>query len=445
MTTKLFTNFNKTIYESCFKSTTYNTVQQMYQYSVYARHLTRIEFIKNNMPDYKLVEMWECTWDKLAKYDESVVNYMETLQLPEPMNVRDSLYGGRTQAFKLYHKCTTDEKIKYIDYTSLYPYIQKYGIFPVGHPQVITENFDYSTDAYFGIMKVKMLPPNNIRIPVLPTRISSKLYFTLCRTCAELKSKTCDHYTNNERAVEGTYVSLEVYKAVQHGYKILNIYEVWHYDNNQQYDKVSKSGGIFTDYQNNAMKKKVESSGWPEHVQSEQQKQEYIDEFYQVEGIQLNKKNISKNSGRRQIAKLMANNQWGFLGMNSNKTQFKIVKTKEQWLLLLNDEKVSIKNIEFPKDDLMFVYYSDKDDYHTGNLNTNVVLASFVTAQARPKLFDELHRLKDRVIYCDTDSIFYLTKSNEYEPQLGTNLGEFTNEIDPEDGNYIYTRMGLSW
>ena len=129
MTTKLFTNFNKTIYESCFKSTTYNTVQQMYQYSVYARHLTRIEFIKNNMPDYKLVEMWECTWDKLAKYDESVVNYMETLQLPEPMNVRDSLYGGRTQAFKLYHKCTTDEKIKYIDYTSLYPYIQKYGIF----------------------------------------------------------------------------------------------------------------------------------------------------------------------------------------------------------------------------------------------------------------------------------------------------------------------------
>ena len=437
----------KTIYEfhgcywhgcqRCFKSSTYNTTQQMYQYSVHARHMTRIDYIKSKMSDYKLVEMWECDWDKLVTKNELLLNYIKSQDLTEAMNVRDSLYGGRTQAFKLYHKCSTNEKIKYIDYTSLYPYIQKYGIFPVGHPNIITENFDYSTDVYFGIIKVKMLPPNNLHIPVLPTRINGKLYFTLCRTCSELKSQNCNHNLDDERAVEGTYVTLEVYKAVKHGYKILKIYEVWQYDEKQQYDNLNKTGGIFTDYQNNAMKKKVESSGWPEHTQTDEQKQKYIDEFYHVEGIKLEKKNISKNSGRRQLAKLMANNQWGFLGMNSNKTQFKIIKSKQEWLSLLNDDKISIKNISFPQDDLMFVYYSDKDDYHTGNVNTNVVLASFVTAQARLKLFDEMYKLGDRVVYCDTDSIFYLTKGNEYEPSLGTNLGEFTNEIDPEDGNYI--------
>ncbi len=91
------------------------------------------------------------------------------------------MYGGRTQAFKLYHKCTDNEKIRYIDYTSLYPYIQKYGIFPVGHPRVLTENFDYSVNAYFGILKIKILPPKNLLIPALPTRIDGKLYFTLCK------------------------------------------------------------------------------------------------------------------------------------------------------------------------------------------------------------------------------------------------------------------------
>jgi len=133
----------------------------------------------------------------------------------------------------------------------------------------------------------------------------------------------------------------------------------------------------------------------------------------------------------------MTNNQRGFLGMNSNKTQFKIISKLEEWLLLLNDDKIKISNISFSNDNLMYVYYSDMDDYHVGNVNTNVVLASFVTAQARLKLFEELNRLQERVIYCDTDSIFYLTRGDQYEPNLGTNLGELTNEIAPEDGNYI--------
>ena len=437
----------KTIYEfhgcywhgcpRCYSSGTYNSVQQMYQFSVQARHRDRLSYIRTNMPDYKIVEMWECDWTKLTTNDDNVKDFLKSAEVSEPMNVRESLYGGRTQAFKLYHLCDDNEKIKYIDYTSLYPYIQKYGIFPVGHPEVITENFNYNIDAYFGILKVKILPPKSLLIPALPSRIAGKLYFTLCRTCAELKLKNCAHKSDNERAIEGTYVSLEIYNAVKHGYKILSIYEVWNYKETSQYDPVEKTGGLFTKYQNSAMKRKVESSGWPEHVETDEQKKDYLEDFYNVEGIQLEPLNIAKNSGRRQISKLMANNQWGFLGMNSNKSQFKIIKKKEEWLHLLNDDKINITNIIFPNDNIMFVYFIEKDNYHVGNTNTNVVLASFVTAQARLKLFGELNRLGERVVYCDTDSIFYLVKDGEYEPNLCTNLGEFTNEIDPEDGNFI--------
>jgi len=39
----------------------------------------------------------------------------------------------------------------------------------------------------------------------------------------------------------------------------------------------------------------------------------------------------------------------------------------------------------------------------------------------------------------DTDSIIFVSKPDEYEPVLGSNLGEWTNEISSEDGGYIKT------
>ena len=54
-------------------------------------------------------------------------------------------------AFRLHYKCKNSEKIKNIDYTSLYPFVQKYGIYPVAHPTVITEYFSVKI---FGINKV---------------------------------------------------------------------------------------------------------------------------------------------------------------------------------------------------------------------------------------------------------------------------------------------------
>ena len=204
-----------------------------------------------------------------------------------------------------------------------------------------------------------------------------------------------------------------------------------------QYDKETKTGGLFTGYQNDAMKKKVEASGWPESVKTEAEKDEYIKDFYQQEGIQLDRSKIEKNPGKRQLAKLMANNQWGFLGMNTLKPQFKIVQHLDDWLNLLNDEKLVINDVQIITDDTLHVYYTDQREYHAGGLNTNVILATFVTSQARLKLYCELVRLGDRVLYCDTDSIFHLSKPGLYEPSLGTNLGEFTNEIDIEHGTHI--------
>jgi hypothetical protein len=62
-------------------------------------------------------------------------------------------------------------------------------------------------------------------------RCNNKLLFSLCRTCAiELNISTiCTHETVAERAFIGTWVIDEVRLAVQKGYHVIELYEVYEF------------------------------------------------------------------------------------------------------------------------------------------------------------------------------------------------------------------------
>jgi hypothetical protein len=128
----------------------------------------------------------------------------------------------------------------------------KYGIYPKGHPTIITENFDYNFE-YFGLIKCKVIPPRGLHIPILPVKIDGKLLFPLCKTCAiEKNMETKCAHTDDERSLEGTY-------------KLVEYFCVHHYEEYYIYDPLSKSGGLFTDYVNANLKEKVPASGFPEN------------------------------------------------------------------------------------------------------------------------------------------------------------------------------------
>jgi hypothetical protein len=55
------------------------------------------------------------------------------------INIRDALYGDRTEAIKTYYRVKQGEEFHYVDVILLYPYICKYGKFPVGHPKVYVD------------------------------------------------------------------------------------------------------------------------------------------------------------------------------------------------------------------------------------------------------------------------------------------------------------------
>ncbi len=104
----------------------------------------------------------------------------------------------------------------------------------------------------------------------------------------------------------------------------------------------------------------------------------------------------------------------------------------------MHNERYKIHNEYYEEDSKTIqVVYSENSDVHTGNNKTNVILAAFVTCYARLKLYEALDFLGERVLYFDTDSIFYVSQFYMPDLTVGDYLGQFTDELDKEDGNYI--------
>jgi hypothetical protein len=192
------------------------------------------------------------------------------------VNLRESFFGGRTNNLKFSYECQDNEVLKYYDFTSLYPYVLVSNEYPVDHPKVISENFDCINN-YFGFIKCKILPPKQLYIPVLPLKISKKLVFPLCPRCVIDKNiESCNH-SDEERALSGTWSTMEIQKAVSLGYEIINILEILHYE--------ERSSEIFKPYIKTWLKIKTESSDWPKNCTTPEAKLAFVQEFYEREGL----------------------------------------------------------------------------------------------------------------------------------------------------------------
>ena len=223
---------------------------------------------------YKVIQIRECQWSKLKQDNPAVRDFVNQLDIVAPLNPRDAFCGGRTNAIKLYHQTEADEEIDYYDFTSLYPWANKNGLYPIGHPVIIFEPGHKDIFQYFGLAQCTVLPPHGLYHPVLPLCQKGKLTFPLCRTCVEEemskpmleRSYVCPH-TDEQRQITDTRCTPELQMAVTKGYKIIHIHEVWHFPEEQQ------KKGLFADYVNTWLKIKEEASVWPEYVGNDPVKQ----------------------------------------------------------------------------------------------------------------------------------------------------------------------------
>ena len=428
---------------------------------------------------FKVLEIWQCEWDEQLKKNAEVQRFLNSFDLVPPLQPRDSFFGGRTEAVALHAVAGEGEEIRYCDITSLYPYVNKTGTYPVGHPHIITQPADQRIYSYFGLALVDILPPPGLYHPVLPVRYNGKLTFPLCRSCVEAeqakpmlqRTHYCVH-SDAERMLRGTWCTPEIEKAVEKGYVLIKIHEVWHFPESQ------RKTGLFAEYVDKWLRLKQESAGWPSWCQTLEQKREYILDYEEKEGIRLDVAKIAKNPGRKATAKLMLNRYlfhvaffrcchtssshsfflffiscsfWGKFGEKLNKPTTVAVKDPSHLFSLLSDTTKEISTIRICTDDILEAVYTSVNENAPKGTKNNIFIACFTTSLARLKLYESLELLNQQVLYMDTDSIIYKWRHGLPSISTGDFLGQMKDELDGDvitefvsggSKNYAYQTRG---
>ena len=86
---------------------------------------------------YNMEVIWECDWDGEVKTNMDLQAFLQHYDHVEPLNPRHSFFGGRTNAVMMHHRVDQrlGEQIRYVDVTSLYPWVNKTALYPLGHPR----------------------------------------------------------------------------------------------------------------------------------------------------------------------------------------------------------------------------------------------------------------------------------------------------------------------
>ena len=104
--------------------------------------------------------------------------------------------------------------------------------------------------------------------------------FPLCRSCADTLQQTPCHHAEEERVLIGSWCTPELEKAVDMGYKIQRMYEVYHWPKTSVYEANGDDKGLFAEYVNCWLKIKQEASGWPQWCKTQEDRERYIGDYY---------------------------------------------------------------------------------------------------------------------------------------------------------------------
>ena len=191
----------------------------------------------------------------------------------------------------------------------MYPFCCREGTYPTGKGTIISHG-DYMSNKIqlsqiFGPIACSMLPPTDTLYPILGVKMHSRLMFPLCYTCAKnLNPERCK-CKDEARVIRGCWTSLEIQRALETGYKMIDFHEALHFDSKNR--SPGGPGNIFYDYMNQFYFLKATNSGWPSWCKSEKDKQLYLDRLSKEVGFEVKESQIQSNPNLKFIGKLLLN------------------------------------------------------------------------------------------------------------------------------------------
>ncbi|KAL3095221.1 hypothetical protein niasHT_020372 [Heterodera trifolii] len=419
--------------------------------------------------EFEVEIIWECHLNAMLEDNPAMKAYFDNCPDSGPIDFHDAFFGGRTGpeylGASVINPETGDWKsrtIKVKDFNSLYPSRNMFTNYPVGHPTVVQFDKDVEWSCpedivgddgirLEGIIKCFVVPPRHCHydIPVLPYRLNNRTLFPLCRTCSEMYPRglidpeyNCDHFEDSERGFSTTVTHIELEAALRSWYKVTHVYRayIWRF-------ACDWSNGLFHSYLLKFLKMKFEASGYPascteagiSEEESARRKQDHIDKAKQKAQVHLEADRIKHNPGLRYLSKLCLNSLWGRFALRNRLTKTEIVECHAELAKLLNDTKIEVSSIDQLTEKFWMVCYKAKDEHVVEHSTSNVAIALWTTSAARIHLLESLkkvygpapgvERYDTRILYMDTDSIFYdyLTRLGDPLPG-GEQLGELADE-----------------
>ena len=109
----------------------------------------------------------------------------------------------------------------------------------------------------------------------------------------------------------------------------------------------------------------------------------------------------------------------------------------KQYYEKVSTDGVVLTRLDIVSDEMVRVQYKLADEFEEDLTNVNVAIAAYTTAYARLELYKYLEKLGERVLYFDTDSVFFVGKIDGSDAVVTTGdaLGDMTDEI--EEGRYV--------
>ena len=358
---------------------------------------------------FTVVEKWECDFNHELHHDADTRVFFENYPTKRstPLKLRDSLCGGRTSALYSYRKAdlSKGEQIRFFDVCSEYPFANFKKGYVHDHPEIFLEN-DLKMppiNEWNGVIKCTVLPPQNLFLPVLPFKSCSKLMFPLCRSCCEAQNQNdCSHDNPEDRCLTGTWCAPELHLALQKGYKIMKVHEVYQYPGVKKFNPKTKEDGLFSGYVRVNMAMKIEASGWPQDVTTDEQKNDFIRDIFERDGIVISKDKVVKNPGKRFLAKLILNSFWGKMGERCTRSGSLFIDQYSELIALINDSTITIDSVVAFGEECLQINYTPVADMEESLPTTSIVHASFTTAHGRMVLYEALDIVGERALYHDT-------------------------------------------
>jgi len=124
---------------------------------------------------------------------------------------------------------------------------------------------------------------------------------------------------------------------------------------------------------------------------------------------------------------------WGKLTERNNRTQTKLISQPAELYRFLVTPGVEVQSMLFANDDVVWISWQYSADERVSSLrHNNEDIGAYVTAGARIHLYGFLHKLQEKAIYCDTDSVILVQSGQGCETTLiktGDNLGQMQSEL----------------